>query len=38
MRMIEFLNNSADWGDLSMVDEMFHDDYMYLGVPSRMIT
>ena len=30
MRMIEFLNKSTDWGDLSMIGKMFHDDYMYL--------
>lgn len=30
MKMTEFLDQYADWGDLSMVNDMFHEDYMYL--------
>ena len=30
MKMTEFLDQSADWGDPSMINEMFHEDYMYL--------
>ena len=28
--MKEFLDQSTDWGDLSMVNDMFHEDFMYL--------
>ena len=30
MKMTEFLDQSADWGDPSLINEMFHADYMYL--------
>ena len=30
MKMPEFLDQSADWGDPSLINEMFHEDYMYL--------
>ena len=30
MKMTEFLDQSADWGDPSLINEMFHEDYMYL--------
>lgn len=30
MKMTKFLDQAADWGDLSMVNDMFHEDYMYL--------
>lgn len=30
MQLSEFLDQQKNWGDIAVVDEIFHEDYMYL--------